>query len=128
MEEGTSTLCLKKGGEFYAIVPNEPNKPSRVQVQVKWTKPPRGWVKLNTYGTMHGNSIKVGRGGVLRSSNGDWIGGFTRKLGSTSSTVAELWALKDGLTMAKQMGLKIFVLRWTLSLLFSLFQGLQWLI
>ena len=106
VEEGTSTLCLKKGVEFYAIVPNEPNKPSRVQVQVKWTKRPRGWVKLNTGGTMYGNPIKVGGGGVLRSSNGDWIGGFARKLGNTSSTMAELWALKDGLTMAKQMGIE----------------------
>ena len=114
--------------EFYAIVPNEPNKPCRVQIQVKWTKPPTGWVKLNTDGTMYENPVKVGGGGALRSSSGDWIGGFVRKMGSTSSTVVELWALKDGLTMAKQMGLKIFVLRWTLSLLFSLFQGLQWLI
>ena len=101
--EGTSLLCLKKGVEFYAIVPNEPNKPCRVQIQVKWTKPPTGWVKLNTDGTMYGNPVKVGGGGVLRSSSGDWIGGFMSKMGSTSSTVAELWALKDGLTMAKQM-------------------------
>nr|POE57440.1 putative ribonuclease h protein [Quercus suber] len=63
-----------------------------------------GWVKLNTDGTMHRNPSKVGGGGVLRSSSGDWIGGFVRKMGNTSSTVAELWALKDGLTMAKQMG------------------------
>ena len=95
---------------------------------MKWNKPPTGWVKLNTDGTMHGNLSKVDGGGVLRSSNGDWIGRFARKMGGTLSTVAELWALKDGLTMAKQMGLKIFVFRWTLSLLFSLFQGLQWLI
>ena len=126
--EGTSSLCLKKGLEYFAIVPNEPNKPGRVQIQVKWNKPPIGWVKRNIDGTMYGNPVKVGGGGILRSSSGDWIGGFVRKMGSTLSTVAELWALKDGLTMAKQMGLKIFVLRWTLSLLFSLFQGLQWLI
>nr|POE70900.1 putative ribonuclease h protein [Quercus suber] len=101
-----STLCLKKGVEFYAIVPNEPNKLSRVQVQVKWTKPSTGWVKLNTDGTMYGNPIKVSGGGVLRSSYGDWLAGFARKLGSTSSTMAELWALKDGLTVAKQMGIE----------------------
>ena len=29
-----------------------------------------------------------------------------RRMGSTSSTVVELWALKDGLTMAKQMGIE----------------------
>ena len=73
---------------------------------MKWNKPPTGWVKLNTDGTMYGNPVKVGGGGILRSSSGDWIGGFVRKMGSTSSTVAELWALKDGLTMAKQMGIE----------------------
>ena len=86
---------------------NEPNKPCRVQIQVKWTKPPTGWVKLNTDETMYDNPVKVGGGGgVLRSSSGDWIGGFVRRMGSTSSTVAELWALKDGLTMAKRMGIE----------------------
>ena len=29
-----------------------------------------------------------------------------RRMGSTSSTVVELWALKYGLTMAKQMGIE----------------------
>ena len=104
--EGTSLLCIKKGVEYSAIVPNEPKKLCRVQIQVKWTKPPIGWVKLNTNGTMYGNPVKVGGGGVLRSSSGDWIGGFVRRIGSTSSTVAELWALKDRLTMAKQMGIE----------------------
>ena len=85
---------------------NEPNKPCRVQIQVKWTKPPTGWVKLNTDGTMYGNPVKVGGGGVLRSSSGDWICGFVRRMGSTSSTVAELWALKDVLTMAKRIGIE----------------------
>ena len=99
MEKGMSALCLKKGVEFYAVVPNGPNKPSKVQAQVKWTKPSRGWVRLNTDGTMYGNPIKASGGGVLRCSNGDWIVRFARKLGNTSSTMAELWALKDGLTV-----------------------------
>ena len=81
--EGTSSLCIKKGVEYYAIVPNEPNKLCRVQIQVKWTKPPIGWVKLNIDGTMYGNPVKVGGGGVFRSSSGDWIGGFVRRMGST---------------------------------------------
>ena len=42
----------------------------------------------------------------MRICSGDWIGGFARKMGSTSSTMAELWALKDRLTMAKHMGIE----------------------
>ena len=92
--------------DFYAIVPNGPNKPSRVQVQVRWIKPPSGWVKLNTDGSVFGDPIKVDRGGILRCNNGDWIARFARKLRNITSTVAKLWALKDGLTMAKQLGIE----------------------
>ena len=95
---------------------------------MKWTTPPTSWVKLNTDGTMYGNPAKVGGGGVLRSNSGDWIGGFVRRMGSTSSTVAELWALKDCSPWQNKWGLKIFVLRWMLNLLYSLFQGQLWLI
>ena len=92
--------------DFYAIVPNGPNKPSRVQVQVRWIKPPSGWVKLNTDGSVFGDPIKADGGGILRCNNGDWIARFARKLKNITSTVAKLWALKDGLTMAKQLGIE----------------------
>ena len=32
--------------------------------------------------------------------------GFARGLGYTSSALAELWALKDGLILAKEMGIQ----------------------
>ena len=63
-------------------------------------------MKLNTYGLVSGNPIKAGGGGILRCSNGDWIAGFARKLENTTSTVAELWALKDGPIVAKQLGIE----------------------
>ena len=60
-------------------------------------------MKLNTNDAMLGNPKKDGRSGVLRGSNGDWVAGFMRKLGSMSSIMAELWALKDGLLVARQL-------------------------
>ena len=42
---------------------------------------------------------------MLQCSNGNWVAGFARKLGTMSSTMAELWALKDGLSLAKQLNL-----------------------
>jgi len=74
-----------------------------VQVQISWKKPLTGWMKLNTDGAAFGNPIQVGGGGVLRDSNGDWVVGFIRKLGSMSSVLVELWALKDGLLLARQL-------------------------
>ena len=106
IEEGMSAFCVKKGVEFYAIFPNGPNKPRRMQVQVRWLKPPRGWTKLKTNGFVFGNPIKAGGGSILRCNNGDWIAGFARKLGNTTSTIVELWALKDGLIVAKQLGIE----------------------
>ena len=40
--------CIKKRVEFFVIVPRNTNKPPRTQIQVKWSKPNPGWVKLNT--------------------------------------------------------------------------------
>ena len=50
---------------------------------------------------MFGDPIKAGEGGILRCNNGDWIAGFARKLKNITSTVAELWDLRDGLNVAK---------------------------
>ena len=54
---------------------------------------------------MLGNSKKASEGAVIRCSNGDWIAGCLRKLGNTSCILAELWALRDGLLLAKQLSL-----------------------
>lgn len=97
--------CIKKGVEFYAIVPGNSSKPPRSQIQVKWTTPNPGYVKLNTDRAICGVHGKAGGGGVLRCSSGNWVAGFARKLGAVSSIIAELWALKDGLLLAKQLNL-----------------------
>lgn len=45
-------------------------------------------------------------------------------LGHNSSTVAEIWALKDGFTVAKQLGIKNICIEMDAELLFSLLQDL----
>ena len=62
-------------------------------------------MKLNIDGSALGNPGKARCGGLLRNHQGEWIRGYARALGNTSSFVAELWALRDGLTMAKEPGL-----------------------
>ena len=42
-------------------------------------------------------------GGLLRDSRGSWVQGFTKKIGTTNCLLVELWALKDGLSMARNM-------------------------
>ena len=55
------------------------------------------WVKLNTNGSVQGNLGLAGCGGLLRDWHGNWISGFARAVGLTSSLAAELWAIHDGL-------------------------------
>uniref|UniRef100_A0A2N9FTH8 RNase H type-1 domain-containing protein n=1 Tax=Fagus sylvatica TaxID=28930 RepID=A0A2N9FTH8_FAGSY len=47
----------------------------------------------------------VGGGGVIRNHLGDWVGGFSRAIGVTTSVQAELRALKDGLNLAIDFGI-----------------------
>ena len=61
--------------------------------------PPKGWMKLNADGLFVGNLSVVGYGGVVRDDRGRWVARFTRRIGLTSSFVAKLWVLRDGLMM-----------------------------
>ena len=84
-------LCIKKSTKLFAIVGDKPNKNPRTNIQVKWTKPPMGWLKLNTDGSNVGNLGIASGGGLICNENGDWVMGFARSLGITSGVMAELW-------------------------------------
>ena len=45
-------------------------------------------------------------GGVIRDSNGKWLGGFAFNIRSCSITDAELWGIHEGLLLAWDLGLK----------------------
>ena len=66
---------------------------------VKWVRPECGWMKLNTDGSALGNPGIAGGGGVIRDWAGNWVAGFSRKIGVATSLVAELWAIRDGLML-----------------------------
>ncbi|XP_021860368.2 uncharacterized protein [Spinacia oleracea] len=65
-----------------------------------WKPPREGFVKLNTDGAWKSSDI-AGGGGMFRSTTGSWFVGFTRKYNMHSSMVAELYATRDELIMAK---------------------------
>jgi len=52
-----------------------------------------------------GNPGKADGGGLIRNSDGVWIRGYLRSIGYTTSVMAELWALMDGLFLAIQLGI-----------------------
>ncbi|KAE8690078.1 hypothetical protein F3Y22_tig00110927pilonHSYRG00028 [Hibiscus syriacus] len=66
-----------------------------------WSRPPFGWVKINSDGARHRESILASCGGVLWNSYVLWLLGFARFIGICSVLEAELWGVYQGLCCAK---------------------------
>lgn len=64
-----------------------------------------GQMKLNSDGSTLGNSGKAGGRGLIRDHQGNWIRGYAGRLGNTNSFITELQALRDGLAIAKELGI-----------------------
>ena len=77
----------------------------RIAIPVKWSKPFPGWHKLNIDGASLGNPGKASGGGLIRDSEERWVRGYSRSIGHATSVMAELWALRDGLKLAVQLGI-----------------------
>ena len=98
--------CISQAMEFYYCV-GKINKQRRlVGIQVCWEKPSSNWFKLNTNGASCGNLGRAGGGRVIRDCAGEWVRGFARSIGSTTSIIAEFWPLRDGLQLAIQLGIQ----------------------
>ncbi|KAF7845080.1 ribonuclease H [Senna tora] len=76
----------------------------------KWKKPEDGWVKVNTDGAVCRESSLGGCGGIIRDTNGDWIKGFSLKLGLANPLSAEFWSIAEGLKLAWQLGFNKVIL------------------
>lgn len=57
------------------------------------------WRKLNTDESSLEKIGRAGGGGLIRDEEGNWVLGFLRQIGVTSSFIAELWALRDDLIL-----------------------------
>ena len=89
--------------EFFYCVANREETNSKVIRQVRWSKPGGGWLKLNTDGSFGGEGAASGCGGLLRDSNGLWIRGFAKAMVVSSSLAAEMWAVREGLTLCLEL-------------------------
>ena len=68
-----------------------------------------GWKKLNTDGSVLGSVGQAGCGGVVRDDCGNWLAGCTRHIGATDSFAAELWGLRDGLSLCRSLNITCLV-------------------
>lgn len=94
----TERNCSSVSGvrEFISLQEKQADK-MKEEIYIRWTPPPGGWFELNSNGSADASLERAGAGSFLRDSDGGWTRGCIRHLSRTSSLVAELWALRDGL-------------------------------
>jgi ribonuclease HI len=97
--------AISYASEFFYLIGSYSKVKNRISTPIKWFAPPLDGFKLNTDGSSLGNPSLAGGGGVIRNHVGDWVGGFSRAIGVTTSVQAELRALKDGLNLAIDLGI-----------------------
>ena len=88
---------LVKATEFAFLSINGRLRHSFSSIQVKWLRPAENWFKLIFNGSSLENLGRAGGGGIIRNSNGEWVSGYARAIGTTTCVAAKLWALRDGL-------------------------------
>jgi hypothetical protein len=82
---------LKKTGDYMQALQNSNTVETRNKtiVMIRWLPPKDNFVKLNTDGACKDQSV-VGCSGIVCGSQGEWIGGFAKCVGSCSAFVAEI--------------------------------------
>ena len=99
--------CINLTIEYFFCVGKSVQPRQHGCILLKWNKPNVGWHKLNIDGASMGNPGRAGGGGVIWDHRGSWVQGFARKICITTNVIAEFWALRDGLTMAAQLGITL---------------------
>ncbi|KAH7569010.1 hypothetical protein JRO89_XS06G0088600 [Xanthoceras sorbifolium] len=73
-------------------------------IPVAWEKPEIGWTKLNFDGSCKGRAGKGSIGGIFRNHKAEFLLGYAESIGRTTSTIAELAALRRGLELVLENG------------------------
>ncbi|KAL0345186.1 UNVERIFIED_CONTAM: hypothetical protein Sradi_4349900 [Sesamum radiatum] len=81
---------------------NISSKKRTFSILCNWQPPPTEWFKLNIDGSSLGNPGKSGYGGIIRDEAGNIIVAFSGYIGNATNNVAECWALRNGLDVARK--------------------------
>ena len=69
-------------------------------LQLAWSHPMVGCVKINSNGSVIQQTGEAACGGILRDYHGNFIKAFSAKLGNCFITIVELWEACIGLKKA----------------------------
>ena len=81
---------ISKATEFVFLGLENKHHTHQTTIQVKWIAPLMNWYKVNSNGSSLGNPGLAGEGGLIRNDRGEWIRGYVRAIGSTTSAAVEL--------------------------------------
>ena len=122
VQDNLKPTVLAKAVEFAYIGINEKLNTTHRSIQVRWTKPPLSWQKLNSDGSSIGNPGRAGGGGLIHDDKGVWVKGYARNIGHITSVAAELWALCDGLRLCSALKIPDVIIELDAKLIVDLLQ------
>ncbi|GLT35133.1 hypothetical protein SLA2020_096110 [Shorea laevis] len=121
--QNTSNIIMDRVIEFWSSNPLSCST-TRKQIRlISWEPPPTGWIKLNTNGSVISNPGTTSCGGLFWDSQGQWVVGFTRRIGYTTALAAELWVIRDGLMIAVQHHIQNIIIEIDCKVAFLLITG-----
>ena len=121
-----ATEITNQAMEFMYCYSSSKASNGRTSKLVRWEKPPSGWTKSNTDGASLGDSGVAGCGGIVRDEKGNWVAGFTRRIGITNSFKAELWGLQDGLTMCSNLNISSLIVELDAKVVVDIFHNVNY--
>ncbi|XP_019235632.1 PREDICTED: uncharacterized protein LOC109215963 [Nicotiana attenuata] len=89
--------------ELYSFIENIQHHTTIIQV--KWTKPDKGFVKINSDGSAMTNPGKIGGGVIIRDQQGHFIHAMTFPLGEGTNNYAETEAARIGVQWCLDNGI-----------------------
>ncbi|XP_019152396.1 PREDICTED: uncharacterized protein LOC109149189 [Ipomoea nil] len=89
-----------------------------------WRPPNEGWIKVNTDGCARTKGHSA-CGGVLRNNEGQYIGGFSKKIGTCSALEAEVWGIYVGIQKAWELGYRKVMFETDCSKAINLINGAE---
>jgi len=79
-------------------------------------------VQLNSNGSSLGNPGRASGGGLIRNDKGEWIKGYARAIGHTTSVAMELWALRNDIRLCISLKLATVIPEIDVKLIVELMQ------
>ena len=119
-QNNLKTEIIAKATKFAFLGLDGKTHTHQATIWVKWIASPVNWYKVNLDRSSLGNPGLVGGGGLIKNDKGEWIRGYARAIGSTTSATTKLWALRDVIRLCMALNLQAVVFELDAKLVINL--------